>query len=273
MKKLLILSFLSIHSLLFCSLHAQELLIIESDYLKTNDSILVFTPISGDCGSTPAGTLFLLHGWSGSYKDWSRKYDIQSIANKWNFRIICPDGFYNGWYLNNIDKEKMQWRDFFDYELYPFIQQKYGNTPESTFITGLSMGGHGAINIFIDDTSRFMAAGSMSGVLNLHHTPLKTTQMPEILGEYEGNPMYTQSSAVNRVESIRGVKKLMILSCGYDDVYAESTREFAQKCDQLDIPYLEVLSPGNHSWRYWGFALDHHLWLFKRILNGEDIGG
>jgi len=37
------------------------------------------------------------------------------------------------------------------------------------------MGGHGAINIFLDDISRFRAAGSMSGVLNLEDTRLKSS--------------------------------------------------------------------------------------------------
>lgn len=273
MKKAISLSLaLTVISLFCSSIQSQELIVIQSDFLKTNDSVLVFSPTGSCCNTEPSGTLFLLHGWSGSYKDWSKKYDIQAIADKWNFRIICPDGFYNGWYLNNIDKNKMQWRTFFDKELYPQMHKRYNFSSDNVFITGLSMGGHGAINIFIDDTSRFRAAGSMSGVLNLHHTNLKETHMVDILGEYPNNDLFTSSSAVERVETIKGTNKMMVISCGYEDVYAKSTREFAIKCKELGIPHFEILSPGNHSWKYWGFALDLHLWIFSRILNGENLG-
>ena len=134
---------------------AQELIVIESKNLKCNDSLLVFTPENVN-EQTP--TLFLLHGWSGCYKDWSNKHDIQEISNRTNFRIICPDGFYNGWYLNNTDPEKMQWRTFFWSELFPMMKEKFNLVPERTFITGLSMGGHGAMNLFLDNPDVFKSA-------------------------------------------------------------------------------------------------------------------
>ncbi len=145
------------------NIFSQELLVIKSENLKCDDSLLVFIPKNVKIApghNTPA--LFLLHGWSGNYKNWRDKTDIQAVSDKYGFIIITPDGFYNSWYLNNIDPAKMQWRTFFDKELYPQIMSKYKLNPERTFITGLSMGGHGAINIFLDDTTRFKAAGSMS---------------------------------------------------------------------------------------------------------------
>lgn len=243
---------------------AQELVIIESNYLKCNDSILVFSPkqVTED---TPA--LFLLHGWSGAYSNWSNKTDIQAVSDKYGFIIITPDGFYNSWYLNNVDPQKMQWRTFFDKELYPLMKEKYNLNPEKTFITGLSMGGHGAINIFLDDTTRFKAAGSMSGVLNLQDTGLKKTQINEVLGTYSlENTLYDSSSALNRLESIAGSNKMMVISCGAQDGLAKSSRDFSNKCDQLKIANTLIMSPGVHSWNYWIFALDLHLYLFQKEL-------
>lgn len=243
---------------------AQELVIIESNYLKCNDSILVFSPkqVTED---TP--TLFLLHGWSGAYSNWSKKANIQEVSDKYGFIIITPDGFYNSWYLNNVDPQKMQWRTFFDKELYPLMKEKYNLNPEKTFITGLSMGGHGAINIFLDDTTRFKAAGSMSGVLNLQDTGLKKTQINEVLGTYSPeNTLYDSSSALNRLESIAGSNKMMVISCGAQDGLAKSSRDFSNKCDQLKIANTLIMSPGVHSWNYWIFALDLHLYLFQKEL-------
>lgn len=264
MKTRLSLIFATIVMLLQTNLTAQERLVIESSHLKCNDTILVFTPANVEPG-TPL--LYLLHGWSGSYSDWHRKTDIQALSDKYGFTIVTPDGFYNSWYLNNTDSSKMQWRKFFDKELYPMISERYGNLPVNTFITGLSMGGHGAINIFIDDTTRFRAAGSMSGVLNLHDTRLKVNQINEVLGEYTPqNLHFDNSSAINRAESIAGCTKMLLITCGAEDGLVKSSMDFAKRCRELKINNTLVISPGVHSWQYWTYIVNLHLFLFKKEL-------
>lgn len=275
MRKTIIISLISLF-FSFCLLFSQEQIVIKSKYLKCNDTCLVFSPVGNASADVP--TLFLLHGWSGCYKDWSNKYDLQEISNRSGFRIICPDGFYNSWYLNNIDKDQMQWRAFWDNELFPKMKKKYDLKPESTFITGLSMGGHGAINLYLDHPENFRSAGSMSGVLNLLYTSLKDSQLSKIIGPYsENNTLYRDESAVSRLEKYKSEypeagSKWLIISCGYEDVYSACTIEFCAKCKELGIPYYETLSRAKHSWKYWGFALENHLWFFTKVLKGDNLG-
>lgn len=254
---------------------AKELIIIKSGNLKCNDTILVFTPQYDDRSDRePVATLFLLHGWSGCHSDWSNKYDLQQISNSTGFRIICPDGFYNSWYLNDTDTTKMQWRDFFHKELYPLIREKYGIRPENTFITGLSMGGHGAVNIFLDNIDNFRACGSMSGVLNLQLSNLRDREIKKVVGEKIER--YDSESAVTRIvpvaRRLKEENKPIIVSCGYQDTYSGCAEEFSAKCRELQIPHILLLSPGNHSWKYWGFALREHIALFTKILSEENLG-
>ena len=271
-------------ALLFLPATAQELVVISSSALHADDSVLVFIPeqyadnysdrycveCCGDPDPVPA--LFLLHGWSGCYRNWSDYYDLQQIADESGFIIICPDGFYDSWYVNANDPDKMQWRDFFDKELYPQIKEKYYLDPEKTFITGLSMGGHGAINLFLDDPARFRAAGSMSGVLDLN-AEAGRLGLAERLGPYGAdNPRHDGESAVNRIERAMGTDKLMVISCGYSDKLYPCSRAFCERCKELGVPYVELYSPGVHSWKYWDYALRLHLWYFSRILNGENLG-
>lgn len=255
--------------------HARELIVIESENLKCNDSVLVFTPrAENGLEIEPVANLFLLHGWGGCYSNWSDKHDLQQISDRTGFRIICPDGFYNSWYLNNSDSSQMQWRDFFHKELYPLMQEKYNIRPESTFITGLSMGGHGAVNIFIDNPDKFRACGSMSGVLNLQLTSLKDKEVKKIVGDK--TERYDSESAVVRIasvaEKLKKENKPIIVTCGYGDVYSICSEEFSDKCRELSVPHILMLSPGVHSWAYWGFALEEHLFLFSKILKGENLG-
>ena len=216
MKKLILAAALLLATF---TMKAQELIVISSDLLKCDDSILVFTPKEYDKCDSGTGeaipTLFLLHGWSGCYRNWADKSDLQGVSDRFGFRIICPDGFYNSWYADNVDKDKMQWRSFFDRELYPQMVEKYNLDPEKTFITGLSMGGLGAINIFLDDISRFRAAGSMSGVLDIYHASpnLLDKELSQILGPYTPeNPLYDANNPINNLDKVAGSGKLMVIS-------------------------------------------------------------
>ena len=263
---------------------AQQLVVISSPYLHADDSVLVFIPAQyaanyeaeycveccGDPDPVPA--LFLLHGWSGCYRNWADKSDLQAVADESGFIIICPDGFYDSWYVNGKNPEDMQWRDFFDKELYPQIMEKYFLAPEKTFITGLSMGGHGAINLFLDHTSRFRGAGSMSGVLDLNEEQGRLG-LERLLGPYgPENPRHDEESAIRRIERAKGTDKLMVISCGYSDKLYPCNRAFCERCKELGVPYVELYSPGVHSWKYWDYALRLHLWYFSRIVNGDNLG-
>ena len=275
--------FLIAVSILFSTtvLQAKRQIVINSANLKCNDTVLVFTPKgwTPQAGTTPA--LFLLHGWSGDWSNWDKRTDIQAMSDKYGFIIITPDGFYNSWYLNNIDPAKMQWRAFFDQELYPMMVKEYNLKPESTFITGLSMGGHGAINVYLDDISRFRGAGSMSGVLRLDDTRLKSSDIPKVIGPYSPDaPLYRSNSAIHRLEGYNAQLeksgkehgKIMLITCGAQDGLAKSAYDFTAKCDSLKIPVILHISPGNHTWKYWEFSLDQHLFIFSRMVQGKHLG-
>ena len=271
-----------ITAILLCSLGhlgAQEQIVITSPHLQANDTVLVFTP-HGYADGESRPTLFLLHGWSGDWNNWNQRVPIQEFCNRFGFIIICPDGFYNSWYMNSSDPNGMQWRSFFDKELYPMMQARYHFRREECFISGLSMGGQGALNIYIDDPSRFRAAGSMSGVMDLRETTLRESQISKVLGTYSvDNPRFYTESVIQRIELLapakdqtvlpqdQVVKQLqIIISCGYDDVYAKHSQDLANKCRTLNIPHILILSPGGHSWPYWEWALQRQLQEFYNRL-------
>ena len=281
MKKILLAAAAALASLHLLS--AQKLEVFHSPNLHTDDSVLVFIPQQYEanyaeeycvdcCGEpAPVPAIFLLHGWSGCFRDWSNKCDIQKVADESGFIIICPDGFYDSWYVDVDDPYKMQWRKFFDKELYPGIMKKYFLSPDKTFITGLSMGGHGAVNLFLDNVSRFKAAGSMSGVLDLDFEKGRLG-LEALLGPYPESGRHHSESAVNRIDRAKDSGKLILVSCGYDDSLLDASRKFCEKCKEAGVAYVEVYSPGTHSWIYWDYALRLHLWYFSRILDGENLG-
>lgn len=235
------------------------------DNLKCDDTVRVYTP-EGEIN----GTLILLHGWSGCYKDWGDKMNIQKISNEHHFRIITPDGFYNSWYVDNTDKSKMQARTFYNEEFFPFIVNHFKLDSLTTFIDGLSMGGHGAVNLFIDNCKYLRGAGSMSGVLELGATTL-ADELEKVFGERLEERKVLES-AHNRLSKIAGSDKLILVSCGYSDYYFRCTQPFVDACKENNVKYIRTDSPGTHSWKFWEYALNQHLWYFNRIIAGEEMG-
>ena len=247
--------------------------IIDSPNLHCADTLVVYSPQAAEL-QRGIPTLFLLHGWSGDWKDWESHTDLQALCDRFGFRIICPDGFYDSWYINKTDHTQMHWRDFFWVELWPMIDESYGLDPKSTFIDGLSMGGHGAMNIFLDHPDLFAGAGSMSGVLDLKYSAGSRELIPPMLGVSDiEDPKCVEQGAVHRLERLplicgeQAGDKLLVISCGSSDLkFIPAAEDFARKCQEMKLKHIALFSPGKHRWEYWVWVLPYHLEFFASQL-------
>lgn len=251
----------------------------DSPALHCNDTVLVYSPY-GDRLKRNLPTVFLLHGYSGSPHDWEDNLDIQGLSDRYGFRIICPDGFYDSWYINKADTTSTQWRDFFWEELWPMMDNEYGLQPDRTFTDGLSMGGHGAVNLFLDHPELMRGAGSMSGVLNLRNAGGSSTLIPPMLGASDiTDPLCDEQSAVNRISRVREIcgpaatDKLFVITCGsIDSTFIPASREFEAKANEEDLRVIAIYSPARHRWPYWAWMLPYHLDFFRQAVDGEALG-
>lgn len=253
--------------------------VIDSPALRCADTVLVFSPTQQHT-ERDLPTLFLLHGWGGSFRDWSQNTDLQALCDRFGFRIICPDGFHDSWYINKVDSTSMRWRDFFWDELWPLMDRCYGLQPRHTFTDGLSMGGHGAMNLFLDHPERMRGAGSMSGVLNLRNSGGSRTKIPAMLGTDDiEDPLCDAQSAVNRLERVidicgkRASEKLLVVSCGtLDTTFLPASQEFETKANALGLSTIALYSPARHRWSYWVWMLPQHLSWFSQAVRGQKLG-
>ena len=248
-----------------------DIVIVKSpDKLHCDDTIAVYSP-KGMTKEKDIKTVFLLHGWSGNWKDWSKNMNIQKMSDQTGWRVITLDGFYASWYFDNADPEKMQWRTSFWTEMWPELNSRYGLKSDRTFITGLSMGGHGAMNVFLDHPDRFAGAGSMSGVLDLMATGNRFN-ICEILGKSSVEEI-SRYSAINRLEDLKktphAADKLLVVTCGSEDRegLVNSASAFAEKCDRLGLKHILMLSPGAHDWKYWPYIVWYHLRWFDEHMD------
>ncbi len=264
MKKLTFTLLLTL--ILSLKLFSQDTLFFKADYLPAVDTVLVFTPEGYSSDNDPLPVVYLLHGWAGSYKQWPKNSPLQEYADFYNMILVCPDGFYDGWYFDNPFRPEIQFEKFFWNDLAPEIDSKYNINPQFRFITGLSMGGHGAVTLFLKNPSYFLSAGSTSGILDI----TKFTDRWALkagLGEYSEYPEnWKNNSAIYLLENLEGFDKTIFFDCGTEDFAFDVNHAFFQKCRELKIKAQFTARPGKHSHDYWRASLPHHLDYFKQLI-------
>lgn len=239
-------------------LSAQDQLVLESEYLNQPDTVWVFTP--GNYDSIPGNEfplVYLLHGWSGNYRQWDEIMDCQAYADNYGFIIVCPDGLYDSWYLNSPVETENRYEDFFLEELMPLISKTYRCRENDIFITGLSMGGHGALYLYVQNPSLFKCAGSLSGLLDLNswRDYYGITRILGLTGTDHDEQVLRAYSVAGKAGNIKSAGKEIMLSCGTEDPFYGINIEFITACKKMDIPVHFIETPGAHNMDYWRSAI------------------
>jgi putative tributyrin esterase len=210
--------------------------------------------------------VYLLHGWSGSYRDWSTNTNLKPLADRYGFIIVCPDGGYAGWYLDSPLKKDSQYETYIAKEVVDFIDHNYRTIADSRgrFLCGLSMGGHGAFTLLAKYPERFAGAGCMSGAMTFSSGD-RRAGLADLLGDYETNQKkWAENSALFLSDRLVGLNKAILIDCGVDDFLHEANVELHKKLLDLKIDHDYIERPGAHTWDYWTNALEYHLLFFKK---------
>lgn len=251
-----------------CVLAAEiDTVAIKSEAMNKELKAIVVLPDSYFGNGSKFPVVYLLHGWSGSYRDWVNHIDLGILADKYEFIIVCPDGGYAGWYIDSPLVQDSQYESYISSEVVEYIDSNYHTMPnmESRFICGLSMGGHGAISLLAKHPDLFSAAGSMSGVMKLSDSAVKYG-IADLIGEYDKNrELWEQNSCINLIENLQNLGKGIIIECGTDDRLIESNREIHQKLLNMRIEHDYYERPGAHTWSYWINALEYHFLFFSKF--------
>lgn len=251
-----------------CPLAAEiDTVIIKSEAMSKKPKAVVVLPDSYFDSGSKFPVVYLLHGWSGSYRDWANHTDLGIFADRYEFIIVCPDGGYAGWYIDSPFRQDSQYESYISSEVVEYIDSNYRtiSNMESRFICGLSMGGHGALSLLAKHPDIFSAAGSMSGVMKLTDSNVRYG-IAELMGEFEQNrELWEQNSCINLVESLQNLGKGVVIECGTDDRLIEGNREIHQKLLNMKIEHDYYERPGDHTWSYWVNALEYHFLFFSRF--------
>ncbi len=260
MKKLIILLFL-----LFANLYSQEILLLNSDYIPSTDTVFIFSPKTQNVEKLPL--IIMLHGYAGNYKQWSEMIDLQKYSDSLNIVIACPDAFFDSYYINSPVKENSQYESFFFEAFLPSVIEKYKIDKSKLFITGLSMGGHGAISFFLKRPDLFVTAASTSGLLDLTAFPNRNTIKSAAGNVEDYSSVWEENSCINLLKNIEGKNKTLYIDCGTEDFLFNTNVKFLEKCNELKINIKNKFQPGVHNHDYWKKSIIDHFTYFCSFLN------
>ncbi|MCW5913001.1 MAG: esterase family protein [Chitinophagaceae bacterium] len=241
-----------------------DTLSIESKALRGMTKCVVITPDKYDANTDiRLPVVYLLHGYSGDFSNWvTRVPEIKEYADKYQLIIVCPDG-KNSFYLNNVNNNLPQYEDYIALELPAFIDSHYRTLSDKLFrvITGLSMGGHGAVVAAVRHQDVFGAAGSMSGVMDLVGRRMRK-EIIDAIGDTSVEKVGAFSSV--QLAEVREIKLPLIIDCGVDDPLLPGNRELHRVLTARKIAHDYIERDGAHSWDYWRNSIEYHLLFFRK---------
>lgn len=239
-----------------------------STVMKKDIKAVVITPAHYATGKD-FPVVYLLHGHSGNYSDWISKAaaTLQQDADLYDMVIVCPDGAISSWYFDSPVDPSYKYETYVAKELVQYIDTKYKTlkTPAGRAITGLSMGGHGALYLAFKHQDVYGAAGSMSGGVDIRPFP-NNWNLSERLGTYATHPdNWEKNTVINLLYLLTPKSLKLIIDCGTEDFFFKVNEELHQQLLLRNIPHDYITRPGAHNWDYWTNAIDYQLLFMHKF--------
>lgn len=220
--------------------------------------------------------LYMLHGLTGDYKDWTTRTNLSEYSRALPLIIVMPDG-ENSWYTNAADGSE-KFEDYVATELPADVVRKYRtiNSRYGRAVAGLSMGGFGALKLALRRPAQFSVAGSFSGAFGV----TREGDLESRLGAVEGDRIRrvfgstgSQTRKENDVFALAAAVRpagapYIYVDCGTSDALIASNRQVIEALSKSGAAYEYHEVPGNHTWDYWDRRIREFLpLLMKKLAN------
>lgn len=246
---------------------------IYSNAMHKDFKCVVIKPASYKKKKESYPVVYLLHGYGGWYSNWIiREPKLKEYADEYNLMIVCPDGGNSSWYFDSPIDSTMKYETYISKEVPDYIDAHYHTIKDrnARAITGLSMGGHGALFLAFRHSETFGACGSMSGGVDLNYSRNKFDIIKRIGDTIHYADNWKKYMVMNVIETYPKDSLAIIIDCGVEDeLYAEANRKLHEKMLKLKIPHDYSERPGKHAWAYWRNSIQYHLLFFRNYFKGN----
>lgn len=211
----------------------------------------------------PKKTLYLLHGYSGSFADWITLTRIRELADKYSIAVFMPAG-ENHFYVDDEDKGEL-YGEYVGNELVEFTRKMFpiSHHQDDTFIGGLSMGGYGAIRNGLKYAHHFGRIIGLSSALLPYRI---ANAAPDYHDEVAGYKYFKRvfgdldcllgsdkdpEALVMRLKTMGSAIPHIYMACGTEDFLLDVNRSFHDFLTREQITHTYCESTGLHDWNFW----------------------
>ncbi|PWI34579.1 XynC protein [Vibrio albus] len=259
-------SIIALLTMVFCSAanaYQAETITIDSNAIQKDHKAIVVLP-DGYSQKRQYPVVYVLHGWSGNQTDWTKRTSIAEQADIHNVILVMPDGDYDKWYIDSPVLEGSNYQSYIAKDVVGYIDQHYSTKADRSYraITGLSMGGYGALNISLMNTETFGNAGSISGGVNPANFSYNWG-LEKVFGDPVQNKSFWERKAIKHSahKFLSGIN--LALDCGTDDFFIEDNRELHSILNAYKVAHDYTERPGAHTWDYWNNAIAYQMLFFS----------
>jgi hypothetical protein len=244
-----------------------HLITVKSNALGQRVDMSVFVPAMA-VPSSPV--VILLHGVYGSHWAWSVKGKAHLTAQRLiqegkiqpMILAMPSDGLYGdgSGYVPHRNANFEQW---IVEEVPQVLQEQFPvvTTESPLFITGLSMGGYGALRLGAKYPQVFKGFSGLSSI----------TQF-EQMAQFVSNFAQLQKDALE-LDSVlewlvnnRTQLPPFRFDCGSEDILIDANRQLHRELMERGIAHVYEEFPGGHEWPYWERNLEHSLKFFNECI-------
>lgn len=249
-----------------------DTVMVESRAMNEGVKVVYVVPdkaLGGQAQACPV--IYLLHGYGGEAKSWiTIKPELPRIADEKGIIFVCPDG-KNSWYWDSPLNPAYRYETFVSSELIEYTDRHYRTVAsrQGRAITGLSMGGHGALWNAFRHKDVFGAAGSTSGGVDIRPFP-QNWEMSRQLGEFAANKKrWDEHTVINQIDKIQNGDLAIIFDCGESDFFLEVNKDLHKRLLGRGIDHDFITRPGVHNLSYWNNSIDYQILFFEKFFSNH----
>lgn len=243
---------------------------LNSRILKRTVRYCVYLPSGYDGGTRRYPLLYFLHGLGDNEQTlfnsggWTLLDDLRQQNKIGDFLIVAPEG-RRSFYINSADGS-VRYGDFLVQEFVPHIEHKYRVRPgrQGRAVSGISMGGYGALRLAFAHPELFSAVSAQSAAL-ITQSPKELDaafqsgySLAGVLGDVFGRPINVahwneNSPFVLARRNAAGLRGLAIyFNCGEDDNYGfeRGAAMLHEELQKEGVKHEYHAYPGDHSFTY-----------------------
>ena len=240
---------------------------VKSDHLKGRGDICLFVPPIKNLKEIPL--VILLHGVYGSSWAWTQKGGLHITA--WEMMqkgsispmvIAMPsDGLWGDGsaYMPHHDQDFEKW---IVEDVPQAVRQHIAmvNDKSLYYISGLSMGGFGALRLGVKYAHLFKAVSAHSSITSLEQMQLFVEEPIEVYLQKDND----ENSIFGMIQKNKNNLPKIRFDCGSDDLLIDHNRLLHQQLTQNNIAHVYREFEGSHEWPYWKEHIKDSLLFFEK---------